>query len=35
MSILTFLIGWLFHEDFVQEQEELQRCDARVERSGR
>jgi hypothetical protein len=25
MSILTFLIGWLFHEDFVQEKEELHR----------
>jgi hypothetical protein len=23
MSIFTFLIGWLFHEDFVKEHSEL------------
>ena len=25
MSILTFLIGWLFHEDLLKEQEEEMR----------
>ena len=25
MNFLSFVIGWLFHEDYVQEQEELQR----------
>jgi len=33
MSVFTFLIGWLFHEDFVKEQEELNRQQEQESRS--